>query len=57
DAIEVMEMDPTNNNKNISTFQNNHKNDLLLDIELEERKIALLERQTRIRKEATEVRL
>ncbi|CAG8655082.1 7545_t:CDS:2, partial [Cetraspora pellucida] len=55
DVIEVMEMESIDNAESISMMQNNNKNNSLLDIELEERKVALLEHQTRIRKEAAEV--
>ncbi|CAG8749852.1 2687_t:CDS:1, partial [Cetraspora pellucida] len=54
DTIEVMEMESTNNAEGTSMVQNNNKNDLILDIELEERKIALLKCQTRVRKETAE---
>ncbi|CAG8591857.1 1466_t:CDS:2, partial [Scutellospora calospora] len=54
-AIEVTEMELMNNAESISMVQNNSKNNSFLDIKLEERKIALLERQTRVRKEAAEV--
>ncbi|CAG8464314.1 3941_t:CDS:2, partial [Scutellospora calospora] len=56
DAINIIEIEPKDNNKGISILQNNHSNDLLLDIELEEKKIALLEYQTRNRKEAAEAK-
>ncbi|CAG8764125.1 6379_t:CDS:2, partial [Cetraspora pellucida] len=41
----------SNNTEDVTIMRNNNKNDLLLDIELEERKIALKERQIKIRKE------
>ncbi|CAG8666114.1 17074_t:CDS:2, partial [Cetraspora pellucida] len=56
DAIEIMEMESTNNAEGTSMVQNNNKTDLILDIELKERKIALLECQTRVRKEAAKAK-
>ncbi|CAG8850467.1 24969_t:CDS:1, partial [Gigaspora margarita] len=51
DTIEATEIKLTNNAKGTSMVRNNNKNDLFLDIELEEKKIALLEHQTKVRKE------
>ncbi|CAG8685231.1 4346_t:CDS:1, partial [Scutellospora calospora] len=42
------------NYEGITTVIQNNKNNLLLNIELEKRKIALLEYQIKARKEATE---